>query len=106
MPRPEIDPESSNALTVAARLAETLAQFQAELSEFVLGLAESPSKRVQIAGRSWKRLQEQHAAAETGFAEFGEALEDLLDVAEAERALQEPGESVLWSDVKSELGLL
>lgn len=103
MAQPAIQPESLNVLEATSRLMVALTDVQIEASNLALKLAKSPPDGAKVAERSWRRLRERRAALEAGFTRLAEAIEDWADIVEADRALEEPGESVPWESVTAKL---
>ena len=55
--------------------------------------------------RAWRTVCKRRRRVELLFRDLDDAVEDIYDSVEADKALKEPGEPVPWEQVKADLGL-
>ncbi|HTE83434.1 MAG TPA: hypothetical protein VK821_01760 [Dehalococcoidia bacterium] len=87
---------------------ESLAELQPALtamSKHVAAGEIADERSLAAFSRVWRTVSKRHRRAQMLFADLTEFVEDVYDSVEAQKAREEPGESVPWEQVKAELGL-
>jgi hypothetical protein len=92
----------SNAV---AGMADAVSELRHTLLRFADAIDGKPSWSGESVERAWSEVRRQHKRVAARFTELAETLEAAADVADAQAALDEPGASDPWEDVKAELGL-
>ena len=97
---PSLHDAGRNAVSAALGLQHALEWFAARVdgSQPQIGSADA------LEGM-WTKVRGRQERLEQRLAELAEAVEDALDVADAQAALDELGASIPWDQVKAELGL-
>jgi predicted RNase H-like HicB family nuclease len=100
--------DSPDAIRQAAlKYSDALARLQSALDRLSERTDDAiGDERARSAfARSWNTVCKRRSTVEKLLEELTEVVEDLFDGVQAEEALQEPGDSVPWEQVKAELGL-